>query len=156
MWIVATLLAAAFASTLPRIGSWPLPTGLGGVAGDAVLRIPAMVVGSPLAGVTRLILCIVFGLATAAAVLVAAAADSVSERRAVRRVEEEDEIEEEEIDDDHGSAWLGMIVHALLSWKARIGRMIRGDVPARTPMPCRAARAMSRALTGARLITKMT
>ena len=28
-----------------------------------------------------------------------------------------------------------MIVHALLSWKARIGRMIRGDRRARTPMP---------------------
>ena len=36
---------------------------------------------------------------------------------------------------DHASAWLGMIVHALLSWKARIGRMIRGETRARTPMP---------------------
>ena len=62
---LATFLAAAFASTLPHIGSWPLPTGLGGVAGDAVLRLPAMVFGAPLAGFTRLVLCIVFGLATA-------------------------------------------------------------------------------------------
>jgi len=38
LWIVATFLAAAFASTLPHIGSWPLPTGLGGVAGDAHVR----------------------------------------------------------------------------------------------------------------------
>ena len=29
VWILATFFAAAFASTLPRIGSWPLPTGLG-------------------------------------------------------------------------------------------------------------------------------
>jgi DNA segregation ATPase FtsK/SpoIIIE, S-DNA-T family len=135
LWIVATLLAAAFASTLPRIGSWPLPTGLGGVAGDAVLRMPAMVFGTPLAGVARLVLCIVFGLATAAAVLVAARGGQRVERRAARRVEEEDEIEEEDTEDDHGSAWIGMIVHALLSWKARIGRMIRGDVRARTPLP---------------------
>ncbi len=135
LWIVATLLAAAFASTLPRIGSWPLPTGLGGVAGDAVLRMPAMVFGTPLAGVARLVLCIVFGLATAAAVLVAARGGQRVERRAARRVEEEDEIEEEDTEDDHGSAWIGMIVHALLSWKARIGRMIRGDVRARTLLP---------------------
>src|SRR5476651_1547224 len=39
VWIAATLLAAGFASTLPRIGSWPLPTGLGGVAGDALLHV---------------------------------------------------------------------------------------------------------------------
>src|SRR6185312_93851 len=31
MWVLTTLLWAAFASTLPIIGSWPLPTGLGGV-----------------------------------------------------------------------------------------------------------------------------
>src|SRR5262249_41386784 len=47
-WIFATGLAAAFASTLPHIGSWPLSTGLGGVAGDAVLRLPAMLFGAPL------------------------------------------------------------------------------------------------------------
>ena len=74
MWIVATFLAAAFASTLPRIGSWPLPTGLGGVAGDAVLRLPAMVFGAPIAGWARLVLCIVFGLATAVTLALAAGA----------------------------------------------------------------------------------
>ena len=51
IWILAALLAAAFASTLPRIGSWPLPTGLGGVIGDAVLRLPPMILRAPLAGV---------------------------------------------------------------------------------------------------------
>jgi DNA segregation ATPase FtsK/SpoIIIE, S-DNA-T family len=135
LWIVATLLAAAFASTLPRIGSWPLPTGLGGVAGDAVLRLPAMIFGAPLAGVTRLVLCIVLGLATAVTVLAAARGGQRVERRAARRVEEEDEIEDEDVEDDRGSAWIGMLVHALLSWKARIGRMIRGDARERTPLP---------------------
>ncbi len=133
LWIVATFLAAAFASTLPHIGSWPLPTGLGGVAGDAVLRGPAWIFGSPLGGFARFILCIVFGLATAATLVLAARAPDYDEKPAAREGDDEDDTETDE--GDHASAWLGMIVHALLSWKARIGRMIRGETRARTPMP---------------------
>src|SRR6478672_5356828 len=133
LWIVATFLAAAFASTLPHIGSWPLPTGLGGVAGDAVLRAPAWVFGSPLGAFTRFILCIVFGLATAATLVLAARAPDYEEKPAAREADDEEDAEKDE--GDHASAWLGMIVHALLSWKARIGRMIRGETRARTPMP---------------------
>jgi DNA segregation ATPase FtsK/SpoIIIE, S-DNA-T family len=133
LWIVATFLAAAFASTLPHIGSWPLPTGLGGVAGDAVLRAPAWIFGSPLGAFTRFILCIVFGLATAATLVLAARAPDYDEKPAAREADDEEDAEKDE--GDHASAWLGMIVHALLSWKARIGRMIRGETRARTPMP---------------------
>jgi S-DNA-T family DNA segregation ATPase FtsK/SpoIIIE len=133
LWIVATFLAAAFASTLPHIGSWPLPTGLGGVAGDAVLRAPAWVFGSPLGGFMRFILCIVFSLATAVILLLAARAPDDVEKSAAREVDDEEDSERD--DADHASAWLGMIVHALLSWKAHIGRMIRGESRARTPMP---------------------
>ena len=118
----------------PHIGSWPLPTGLGGVAGDAVLRVPAWIFGSPLGGFTRFILCILFGLATVVTLLLAARIPDRAEKSAAREVDS-DEVERDEADGDHASAWLGMIVHALLSWKARIGRMIRGDVRARTPMP---------------------
>ena len=117
-----------------HIGSWPLPTGLGGVAGDAVLRVPAWIFGSPLGGFTRFILCILFGLATVVTLLLAARIPDRAEKSAAREVDS-DEVERDEADGDHASAWLGMIVHALLSWKARIGRMIRGDVRARTPMP---------------------
>ena len=131
LWLVATFLAAAFASTLPNIGSWPLPTGLGGVAGDAALRLPAMIFGTPLSGVVRFILCMVFGAATMATLVLAARAPGRSERSATRDSEEDDEVEPEE---DRASPWLGMIVHALLSWKARIGRMIRGEA-ARMPIP---------------------
>ncbi|MGC2823463.1 MAG: DNA translocase FtsK 4TM domain-containing protein [Pseudolabrys sp.] len=134
LWIVATFLAAAFASTLPHIGAWPLPTGLGGVAGDALLRLPAMVFGAPLAGFARFVLCIVIGFATAVTLVLAARVRSQAKKAATRNIAEDDD-EEDEIDDDHGSAWLGMIVHALLSWKARIGRMIRDDGRARIAMP---------------------
>ena len=135
-WILATFLGAAFASALPHIGSWPLPTGLGGVAGDAVLRLPAMVFGTPLGGITRFVLCIVFGLATAVTLLVACGGRAQARKSVTRELEEEEqEFEDEEAGEDRSSAWLGMIVHALLSWKARVGRMIRGEARARTPLP---------------------
>src|SRR5215510_10485575 len=135
-WILATFLGAAFASTLPHIGSWPLPTGLGGVAGDAVLRLPAMVFGTPLGGLTRILLCIVFGFATAVTLLVACGGRAQVKKSATSDLDaNEDEDLEEEAGEDQGSAWLGMLVHALLSWKARIGRMIRGEARARAPLP---------------------
>src|SRR5690349_3241163 len=55
LWLVAMLLAAGFVSTLPTIGSWPLPTGLGGVFGDALLRMPAIIAGGSLKGVSAAI-----------------------------------------------------------------------------------------------------
>ena len=72
LWILATFFAAALVSTLPRIGSWPLPTGLGGVFGDALLRVPAFVFGRPLHGVTLLVAALLFGIATAATIAFAA------------------------------------------------------------------------------------
>ena len=63
--------------------------------------------GSPLGGFTRLILCIVFGLATAATWCWPLRAPDHDEKRAARRVDEEDEIEEKTkttITARHGSA----------------------------------------------------
>src|SRR5674476_639092 len=74
LWIVATFLAAGFASTLPRIGSWPLPTGLGGVLGDALLHVPAWLVGTPLSRFALVVLSALFGIATAVTLAIAAGA----------------------------------------------------------------------------------
>jgi S-DNA-T family DNA segregation ATPase FtsK/SpoIIIE len=136
VWIAATLLAAGFASTLPRVGSWPLPTGLGGASGDALLHVPAMIFGAPLGGVTLFAMSVLFGAATAVTLAIAAGWRGPAGKETVHDMEDE-EVERDDADDDRASAWLGMIVHALLSWKARIGRVFR-SAPARTPM--RAAR----------------
>ena len=40
LWLAGGFLAAGLASLLPVTTRWPLPTGLGGVAGDAILAIP--------------------------------------------------------------------------------------------------------------------
>src|SRR5215813_3363630 len=46
-WILCTVIAAGFASCWPHNTTWPLPTGLGGVVGDALVRAPAVVFGPP-------------------------------------------------------------------------------------------------------------
>src|SRR5437868_4484503 len=46
-WILSTVMSAGFASCWPHGGAWPLPTGLGGVVGDALLRAPAVIFGPP-------------------------------------------------------------------------------------------------------------
>ena len=43
LYLSGMIAAAGLASLLPAPGSWPLPTGLGGVVGDAVLAIPRRV-----------------------------------------------------------------------------------------------------------------
>lgn len=40
LWLLGVLAAAGFASCLPASRAWPLPSGLGGLAGDFMLRIP--------------------------------------------------------------------------------------------------------------------
>ena len=46
-WILCTVISAGFASCWPHGGAWPLPTGLGGVVGDALVRAPAVIFGPP-------------------------------------------------------------------------------------------------------------
>src|SRR6185312_6845144 len=130
LWLVAMLLAAGFVSTLPTIGSWPLPTGMGGVFGDALLRVPAIIAGGSLKGLSAAIASIGFGFATlivlAFAAMPAGTADEDAKpvrarRKAVKEESEEeeeaeeDEGEEDQDEPDRASPWLGMLVHALLS-----------------------------------------
>ena len=139
MWIFATLLAAAFAATLPRVGSWPLPTGLGGVFGDALLREPARILHTPLTGIRLLIASALLAVATAITLALASGIGwpRLDAEQTLTRNTDED-IDEDE--NERASAWLGMIVHALLSWKARAGRLFRRAprMPLHAAMPAAA------------------
>ena len=79
-WILCAALAAGFASCWPHNGAWPLPTGLGGVVGDALLRTPAVVFGPP-GFLYRLVLGIMLGTAMIATFLIACGLGSRPETR---------------------------------------------------------------------------
>jgi DNA segregation ATPase FtsK/SpoIIIE, S-DNA-T family len=116
LWLFGAVLTAAFASCLPRSAHWPLPSGLGGVIGDAVLRVPMAILGTPLAGNHRLAVAAVLGMAALAAFAVAAGI-------IWRAPPNEDQEEIEEDDDESELISLGRLTHALLSFRARLARL---------------------------------
>src|SRR5262249_61859780 len=125
-WLLGAVLAAAFASCLPRSVHWPLPSGLGGVVGDAVLRVPPAFFGVPLTGTRLLGAAIVFGVA---ALMAFAAAAGIIWRDLA---EEEDEPDADDADDESAVISLGLLAHHLLSFQARVVRMFRRSAPPRS------------------------
>jgi DNA segregation ATPase FtsK/SpoIIIE, S-DNA-T family len=128
LWTAGVLAATAFASCLPTGTAWPLPTGLGGVVGDALLRLPAWLFGAPLKGGVRIALALIAGLA---ALVALALAMGFEWRRKRRRAAEPVETDNE----GRPSVSLGWLYHALLSVTARLARMFAR----RPPMPRHAA-----------------
>jgi S-DNA-T family DNA segregation ATPase FtsK/SpoIIIE len=128
LWLFGAVLAAAFASCLPRSAHWPLPCGLGGVIGDASLRLPMVLFGVPMVGANRLAATIVLGIA--ALVAFAGAAGFIWR-------DAPDDDEEKAVDEDDDSAWisLGRLMHAILSFRARVARLFRRRTLQATPRP---------------------
>ena len=120
-WILCAVLAAGFASCWPHGGAWPLPTGVGGVVGDALVRAPAVVFGPP-GFFYRLVLGIILFAAMAATFLMASGFGSREPDADLSAVENDDAPFEE--DDDRGSVSLGWAFHAVMSARARLWRLL--------------------------------
>jgi DNA segregation ATPase FtsK/SpoIIIE, S-DNA-T family len=125
LWVFGAVLAAAFASCLPRATHWPLPCGLGGVVGDAILRLPTVMFHIAMTGTNRFIASIVLGVA--AVTTFAGAAGMLWRDAADDDVVEEEEDDEEEEEAGKESGWfsLGGIMHTVLSFRARIALLLR-------------------------------
>lgn len=120
-WVLCTVISAGFASCWPRGLSWPLPTGLGGVVGDALVRAPAVVFGPP-GIIYRLVLGIILCAAMVGSFLIACGMGSRPQEEELTEIEDDDAPFVEE--DDTASVSLGWAFHALMSTKARLGRLL--------------------------------
>src|SRR3954467_9733397 len=69
-WLAGALFGAGFVACFPKSPHWRLPSGLGGVLGDAMLRLPEFALGS-LNGFERSTAALVFGLCCLFAVVIA-------------------------------------------------------------------------------------
>ncbi|QAY95214.1 cell division protein FtsK [Methylovirgula ligni] len=129
-WLIGSVAATGFAAVLPVTSRWPLPTGLGGVLGDALLFIPKHIFSAH--GVTTLILAVIFA---AVAILALAAAVGPTKPEAYPDDDEDEEPapvkrkrggEEEDIAGEPGFALVavGGVIHGLLSAKAGLSRML--------------------------------
>ncbi|WP_020173645.1 DNA translocase FtsK [Methyloferula stellata] len=148
LWVLGGLAAAGFASLLPVTTRWPLPTGLGGVVGDAMLALPhKLFTGAGLVAVA------VFFAGFAVLAL------SASVKLSAHDAFEYDGDEDEELmprprgralpdDEDAGGEpglgliSLGALIHAGLSLKAGLKRLFRSRSNAaqpRGPAPWQAA-----------------
>ncbi len=134
LWLVGSTAAAGLASFLPAPDRWPLPTGLGGVLGDAVLGIPRhffagstggmLVAGLALTGIAILALTAAagFGLTAHSVETETGAAGAAAPRR---RVEESAEPDDDDSDGEpgFGLVLLGAAIHAVLTIKSAVRRI---------------------------------
>lgn len=118
-WILCTVIAAGFVSCWPHGGAWPLPTGLGGVVGDALVRAPAVIFG-PAGTIYRIVLGTILFTAMAATFLIACGLGAREHDDELAEIEDEDKPLDEDGENDRGSVSLGWLFHALMSTKARL------------------------------------
>ncbi|MBR0880334.1 S-DNA-T family DNA segregation ATPase FtsK/SpoIIIE [Bradyrhizobium japonicum] len=118
-WILCTVIAAGFVSCWPHGGAWPLPTGLGGVVGDALVRAPAVIFG-PAGTIYRMVLGTILFAAMGVTFLIACGLGAREHDDELAEIEDDDKPLEEDEESDRGSVSLGWLFHALMSTKARL------------------------------------
>ena len=124
LWLAGALAATVFASSLPPSRAWPLPTGRGGVVGDALLRLPAWLTHAPPSGALRIAIAAVTG---AAAIVALAFSMGLGWRDGIAG-----ETQSGSDDPAEGDApWisLGFLYHGILSLKARLARLLSSPPP---------------------------
>ena len=139
LWVIGAGAATALASALPPTQSWPLPTGLGGVVGDAILAGAKAITGLSSGAASAVLGFLFAGIAiltlTAACGLGPAEGrrheepEELDEPLPARRRKIQDWDEAEEIGHDEpgwGIVSLGALAHGLMSLRASARRWKEG------------------------------
>jgi DNA segregation ATPase FtsK/SpoIIIE, S-DNA-T family len=126
LWISGTLCAAGLASLLPVTDRWPLPTGLGGVLGDALISLPRRIIGG-----SHIAVAISAAALLILTILCLAGSIRASARSNDRDDEEEDFTPRDTRSDDDAAGEpglvlvaLGALIHGLLSVRAALRRSL--------------------------------
>jgi S-DNA-T family DNA segregation ATPase FtsK/SpoIIIE len=143
-WLPSTVLAAAALGCFGRPETWPLPTGLGGVAGDLVLKIPATLIGQYPSGLLAVPFIATFGILSLFMTLFAAGliVRSSNSGDLIYDPETGEIIDE---DEDEARVALGALAH----WYYLLRAQFRRKSPSgRANAPVRSAAATVREKTG--------
>ena len=132
LWIIGFCAASAVASALPPTARWPLPTGLGGVAGDGLLHMVRRILGAVFSGLAPLA---GFGFAAVAIVSLTGACrflpaeeESLDEPYPVRRVTDRNRDAREGDGDEPGLGLVGIgaLAQGLMRARASVANRVEG------------------------------
>ncbi|WP_370877863.1 DNA translocase FtsK [Xanthobacter agilis] len=118
-WAVGLVGACAFLSAVPRLGTWPTTTGLGGVIGDLFPRLASLLGIGAAASMGELLVGAIGAVVGAAALFLAFAGGRRTPLKPLTALDEDGDDEEDE-DDDGTAVSLGALTHTVLSLKARL------------------------------------
>ncbi len=129
LWGLGAVLVAGFASLLPVTDSWPLPTGLGGVLGDAIVALPLRLFAN--AHIAKLALLPIFAIAGLLCLAAATGVGHASPDDELGSQPAKDASSAGAADDDDpermgiGLVSIGAIIHWGLCTRARVRRALQ-------------------------------